>query len=452
MSQASVNEKLRARARASDLNDRRRAIDAEQEAIEQKAIAENGGKFTDASRAAYDKLTEEHRTIVKELEELSPLLVGRVTESGPWEPTSSQKGNSMLHTLQNDPLASRRSSNLFPRESLSTHGYCSVEQFLKEVGSGRYSERLASLSQGEYSDPYGGFAVPTQFSAELMDISLENEIVRPRARVVPMTTKELETPRWDGQDHTTGVLYGGLRGYWGMETQTVAESNAAMELMTLTAHRLMLLLTATNELLADAPGFQQPLNAAIGSSLGWQLDDAFLNGTGVGQPLGILHDPAAITISKEVGQAANTINYENLKKMFSRMHDAGRSRAVWIANSSAIPALLSLVQTVGTGGDTIPVMTEGPDGFKILTRPVLFTEKLPAIGTKGDIVFADLSQYVVGLRQEMRIDYSPFSKFESNQILFRAMARVDGRGSWKTVLTPKNGPTQSWVVTLETRS
>ena len=40
--------------------------------------------------------------------------------------------------------------------------------------------------------------------------------------------------------------------------------------------------------------------------------------------------------------------------------------------------------------------------WKILTRPVIFTEKTEKLGDLGDILLADLSQYVVGLRSEMR--------------------------------------------------
>jgi len=50
--------------------------------------------------------------------------------------------------------------------------------------------------------------------------------------------------------------------------------------------------------------------------LGWYMDYAFINGTGEGQPLGIINDPALITVDKEDSQAAATITYQNVVNMF----------------------------------------------------------------------------------------------------------------------------------------
>ena len=45
----------------------------------------------------------------------------------------------------------------------------------------------------------------------------------------------------------------------------------------------------------------------FGQALGYFEDVAFISGTGAGQPLGILNAPALVTVSKETGQAADTI-------------------------------------------------------------------------------------------------------------------------------------------------
>ena len=42
----------------------------------------------------------------------------------------------------------------------------------------------------------------------------------------------------------------------------------------------------------------------IPAAVSWSLDDKFLNGTGAGQPLGLLADPALITVTKETSQSA----------------------------------------------------------------------------------------------------------------------------------------------------
>ena len=188
------------------------------------------------------------------------------------------------------------------------------------------------------------------------------------------------------------------------------------------------------------------------AAAGWHLDYSFLRGTGAGQPRGLLNDPALVTVAKETGQGAVTIVYQNLTKMFARLHAASVGKAIWVCNPTCIPQLLELTISVGTGGTFIPAMTESAGQFTMLTRPVVFTEKLPTLGTVGDIILADFSQYVVGLRRGFSIDQSAHVGFQTDEMAWRGILRADGMGKWKSAYTPRNGDTQSWCVALATRS
>jgi len=59
--------------------------------------------------------------------------------------------------------------------------------------------------------------------------------------------------------------------------------------------------------------------------------------------------------------------------------------------------------TIGTGGAQIPVFREESGKFTLLGKEVLFTEKCPALGAKGDLILADLSQYAIGMRKEIAL-------------------------------------------------
>ena len=188
------------------------------------------------------------------------------------------------------------------------------------------------------------------------------------------------------------------------------------------------------------------------ASIGWYLDYGFLRGTGAGEPLGVLNDPAKITVAKQAEQAADTVVYTNLAKMLARLHPACVSNSVWVASPTTIPPLLELTIDVGTAGSHIPVSKElGGGGFSILTRPVIFTEKMPALGTEGDIGLYDFSQYSVGLRKEVGVEKSIHPGFASDASYYRSILRGDGQGRWSQPLTPKNGDTLSWCVTLADR-
>jgi HK97 family phage major capsid protein len=82
----------------------------------------------------------------------------------------------------------------------------------------------------------------------------------------------------------------------------------------------------------------------------------------------------------------------------------------------------------------------------------LFTEKVPSLGTEGDISLLDLSTYVVGLRSGMRFDTSIHVAFATDELLSRIIERHDGQSLWNEPLTLADGVTTvSPVVTLADR-
>ena len=85
-------------------------------------------------------------------------------------------------------------------------------------------------------------------------------------------------------------------------------------------------------------------------------------------------------------------------------------------------------------------------------KAVIFTEKTEPLGSKGDILLADFSQYVIGLRSEMRFDVSIHVAFETDELLARLIERHDGQPLWDEPLTLADGVTTvSPFVVLEER-
>ena len=65
-----------------------------------------------------------------------------------------------------------------------------------------------------------------------------------------------------------------------------------------------------------------------------------INGTGAGQPLGLLNADATISVAKETGQAAATVLSENIFGMWARLHAPRRQNAVWLINQEIEPQLM----------------------------------------------------------------------------------------------------------------
>ena len=310
--------------------------------------------------------------------------------------------------------------------------------FFSAVFSGRHHPGLIKAGMTETVPSDGGFLVPTQLAEQIHAVSLENEIVMPRCFVQPMKSNECKVPAMAIGDHSAN-LYGGFTASYTAETGTISEADPKTRSMSLIAKKLTGMVRFSSELAADIPGGEKQIINICGKGLGWYRDKAFLKGTGAGEPLGILNAGCTIEVAKESGQNANTIVYENLVNMLSRLHPACFNNATWICQVSVIPQLLQLSMAVGTGGSAVPVLSESNGKWKILTRPVVFTEKTEKLGDKGDIILADLSQYVVGLRGEMRFDQSIHVHFTTDELLARLIERHDGQPLWDAPLTLEDG-------------
>lgn len=349
---------------------------------------------------------------------------------------------------------SKRAAELFRDHSPEDCGFSSLSDFAGAIafGNGSRLAAVAGNSKGVPSD--GGFSLPTSLQYALLDGSLESEIVRPRANVVAMTAETHTYWDYDNSTHADGKLFGNLEGVWASEGDDLDIKVAKMRQIKLNAKKLAFLTSASNELLSDSPDFERRLSERMQQTVSFNFDTAFLtDGTGAGQPRSILNDPSLITISKETGQPASTIVYENLVKMFARMHPGCLGNAVWVFNSTCLPQLLQLSIPIGTAGAHVAVMSESGGQYRILGRPVVFSEKMKSLGTLGDCFLCDFSQYLIGVMANgIRLSRSDHVYFSSDQVVWRIIARVEGMGTWKSAVTPLNGDSLSPFVTLAARA
>jgi HK97 family phage major capsid protein len=306
------------------------------------------------------------------------------------------------------------------------------------------AEKLTVLrnAAGSVSPSDGGFLVPETLRSQLLQIALEMSVVRPLATVVPMDSARVPFPMIDSTSNQSSV-FGGMVAYWGEEGAALVDSNPKFGRAELDAKKLTGLSAVPNELLQDSiVSFSALIESLWPKALAFEEDAKFMAGSGVGEPLGFMGagNTAAIPVTAEVGQASATIVYENIVKMYSRMLPSSLSSAVWICSPDAIPELLTMALSVGTGGNAVFVVNAtGPAPMTIFGRPLIISEKAGALGSRGDISFVDLSYYLVGDRQTMTADSSTDFNFGSDKTTFRIIQRVDGRPWLKSAITPKNG-------------
>ena len=115
-------------------------------------------------------------------------------------------------------------------------------------------------------------------------------------------------------------------------------------------------------------------------------------------------------------------------------------RGIWIASHSTIAQLMTM-ETTGGNLIWIPSAREGTPG-NLLGMPVLLSDHVPQLGTKGDLLLVDPSRYLIGMRQGIALDTSQGPGWYRDYTSWRCVLRVAGLGSWDKPMTLSDGVTQ----------
>lgn len=331
--------------------------------------------------------------------------------------------------------------------------FSGLGDFLTAVSDPR-DPRLQLRGMTEGLPSGGGFLVPDEYSAEFLDIALEQSVMLSRATIWPLKAATLKVSGWDGANHGS-TLFGGLAGAWLAETGTATPETPAVREIELQARKLGIYVDVSSEWLRDATQGETRLREAMAAAVAFYLDDSLIHGSGAGQPLGLLNAPCKVKVLKETGQAANTIQYENLVNMWARLLPVCQVKSIWIANPDIVPQLFTMGLTLGVGGAPVFLPAGGASGMpysSLFGRPIVFSEKASQLGDEGDLILTDPTKYAVALAGEVRLESTNALRWLTDQVSFRCLVRADGMPMLDTAVTPKRGTnTLSSIVTLEAR-
>lgn len=320
----------------------------------------------------------------------------------------------------------------------------------------------APTGLGETVPSDGAFLVAQEFIPTLQDRTWNTAVVWARCAKQPVGAgfNGFKIPAINETSRADGSRWGGVRAYWGAEAATITASHPAFRQISVELQKLFALCYVTDELLEDAVALEGYVNRWFPLEMGFKLDDAVINGDGAGKPLGLLNSPGRVSVSGETGQLATTIVTNNILKMFRRMYPASMGNAVWFINVNTLEQLATMTIPIGTAGVMANLYqlptgtTQGQPYGSMLGRPVIPIEQAASVGTEGDVIFADMSQYLVGDKGGMNAATSMHVAFVTDQTAFRFTYRCNGEPVWHSALTPFKGTsdTISPYVTLATRS
>lgn len=310
---------------------------------------------------------------------------------------------------------------------------------------GEKDPRLKRIDKKDLSGEIGssgGFLVPAAQQTEILTARGEASFLRKYAKFVPMGARVVPYPALDYSQGAAGVsaFFGGVQVYYTAENTNATESQPKFKEIELHARELQGYCEIPNSLLRDSPVSLEAFlkgQFSFGGALGFKEDYDSLRGTGGGKLLGVLNSPGKLTVTRN---ASTDFKFVDAVTMKSKMLMAGAP--VWVINQSVMPKLYGFVDA-GNNNLFLPAVRGLGDKpvDMLLGYPIIWTEKLPALGTQGDVCLIDFSFYLLGDRQRIMMDIDTSYKFQSNQTAFRVTEAIDGQPWLANTITLADGAT-----------
>lgn len=265
------------------------------------------------------------------------------------------------------------------------------------------------------SDTNGGFLAPEEVGNELIKLLSEYSPIRSYARVVSISAESIKYPR----------RVSGTAATWVDETEDRTESGMTFEQVTLAPIELATFTDVSNQLLEDnAYGLEGELLADYAQSFGQTEGLAFVKGTGVKQPKGIMTASGIKEVKTGVAAAFPSTNPADvLIGMYHGIATTHANNGVWLMNRNTLGVIRQWKDSTGRYLVLDPITAGGVS--TLLGRPIVEMPDMDDIGAgKYPILFGDLTGYRIVDRIGLSTLRDPYTLATKGQVRFHARKRV----------------------------
>lgn len=320
---------------------------------------------------------------------------------------------------------------------------------------------------GSGGAPTYGYLVKPTWPGDVFRIESETDVFVNLRQIPTGLTPETKYPALDQYSTTTPTrtsnLFGGVSLYRKPEDGARTAVDVKLSEIIFKCTDLTGMTKVSRDLMADS---MVDLNAYLQDlfreAFGWRRDWDFLQGTGDGEPLGVLNATATINGGGVSGNATRAVTgkivYEDLAWMISKIWPAARQGMYWICNAQAASQLQVITNAAGSyvfqpnsmvSQAMTPSIYQGGvwDGV-LMGFPVKLTEKAPALNTTGDLTLFSPRYYGEAKLAGLEVGLTEHRYWEYDQVGIRWKLRNDARPMFRNYITGADGNTYSFATTL----
>lgn len=295
----------------------------------------------------------------------------------------------------------------------------------------RWQEALGEKAMTSAQGTTGGYLVPPQVSSEILQLREQNNILRPLFSKLNVNSDTLRI---------AGVAQGLLAG-WVAELAEKPLSELTFGEISVNTFTKAGMAVVSNQLLRDSnPSVDRLIYNDLGKRLAALEEIAFIDGTGTGQPLGILRTPGVDTTSLTSTDVDDLLDavIDSITEIYTNYFGAPNAIVMhprtWARIIKARKTAEATEYAVGPPGqrqatDPLPGYGTGANPIgSLFGHPVYTTRNVPvnkgASDNESRIIVGNFSEGLILDHAGVTLDSSEHVYFTTNQTIFRAEDQV----------------------------
>lgn len=313
---------------------------------------------------------------------------------------------------------------------------------LNQFGIDSVEERAAGDGMSAAVGADGAFLLQGESAQDLFTKGFNNNAILSRTSSRTISSQSLEIMGIDESSRVKGSRGGGVRVYTQAELEQMTESKTKFTKIKIEPKLLTGLYFASDQILSDVPGLSGEMESLFKEDFAYKGQELIFDGSGSGEALGVNNSKAPVEVAKVSGQTAGTIVAQNILDMVARAWMRSMQNLVWVCNQECYPQLATLAYATDKQNAPLFIPNANPGNGSLGTLagfPVIPIEQCEGVGTSGDLMLCDFSQYITANRGAINSAMSIHLKFDYNQTCFRFLYRFDGQPKWSKPLTPAKG-------------
>lgn len=303
--------------------------------------------------------------------------------------------------------------------------------------------RIHNQAQQEKVGADGGFMVPDDLRQEIHKKFMGDMSLLSRCRQFNTSGNRVsllinENAPWEAGGSQ-------IKAYWENERDQHTRSKAQLKKFNIELDKLTAYVVVTEEMLEDAAQIESFIRAEAPEVMVAKLNNAIVSGDGVGKPQGFLNSAFAYEVAKEGGQTADTLVFNNIKKLHTHALPMAQQRGVFLYNAGVAEQLIGMkLEPTSTDSVSVYLPNNSAAGAPFGTlwgKPVFpMIGAMPQLGDKGDIAFADFSYYYAAIKTAgIKQMISTHVHFDTDEVAYKFSYRVGGGCPFKTPANTEYG-------------